>query len=235
MASYSFPPHGLFVTGTDTEVGKTYVASLIAKSLVAQGMRVGVYKPAASGGHVEQGRCVCDDAIQLWESAGRPASIDDVCPQMFLTPVAPHLAALAEGKTIDESLLVNGLEYWAGKCDFVIVEGAGGWLSPISDSLYIADIAKTIGYPVLIVTANRLGTINQTLQTELAVSTLVGQDRVAGVIVNDVCDGTVLSDESRASNAAEIRKRVRIPFLGHVEYQQQTLAAEKNWFAGSTL
>ena len=165
-----FPARGLFVTGTDTEVGKTYVASLLAKSLVSAGHAVGVYKPAASGGRTEQGLCVCDDAIHLWKAAGKPGSIHDVCPQMFELPVAPHLAAIAEGKSIDESMLTDGLEKWTGKCDIVIVEGAGGWLSPISENLYIADIAERIGYRVMIVTANRLGTINQTLQTELALS-----------------------------------------------------------------
>lgn len=221
-----FPARGLFVTGTDTEVGKTYVASLLAKSLVSAGHTVGVYKPAASGGRTEQGLCVCDDAIHLWTAAGKPGSIHDVCPQMFELPVAPHLAAIAEGKSIDEALLTDGLEKWTGKCDIVIVEGAGGWLSPISRKLYIADIAERIGYRVLIVTANRLGTINQTLQTEQAVTSRIGKEQIAGIVVNDVCEpapGTTDADDpSQQSNVDEIRKRISVPFLGHVKWNQQT-------------
>ncbi|HYW79764.1 MAG TPA: dethiobiotin synthase, partial [Thermoguttaceae bacterium] len=85
------PDHvpGLFITGTDTEVGKTYVASLIARSLVASGHRVGVYKPAASGCRLEAGVLVSDDAISLWEAAGRPGDLQHVCPQCFAAPLAP--------------------------------------------------------------------------------------------------------------------------------------------------
>ncbi len=225
-----FPPRGLFVTGTDTEVGKTWVASLLAKSLVSAGHTVGVYKPAASGGRMEQGLCVCDDAVHLWNAAGKPGSIHEVCPQMFELPVAPHLAAIAEGKSIDESLLTDGLEKWRDQCDIVIVEGAGGWMSPISENLYIADIAERIGYPVLIVTANRLGTINQTLQTELAVASRVGKEKIAGIIVNDVCEPSTgaedVNDPSQQSNADEIRKRIDVPFLGHVKWNQQDVPRE---------
>ena len=231
MNSSNFPVRGLFVTGTDTEVGKTYVASLIAKSLVKQGQRIGVYKPAASGGRLEQGQCVCDDAVHLWKAAGEPGSIHDVCPQMFVAPIAPHLAAEAEGKSIDDSLLVSGLERWSEKCDTVIVEGAGGWLSPISETLYIADIAKTLGYPVLIVTANRLGTINQTLQTELAVANHVGHGKIAGVIVNDEQNSSDTTDDSRTSNADEIKKRIHVPFLGHVKFNQRDFESNLEWFA----
>src|SRR5690606_5011568 len=89
---------GLFITGTDTGVGKTYVAAIIARSLRIAGFRVGVYKPAASGCRVDGAELTSDDALDLWEAAGRPGSLDEVCPQRFLAPLAPHLAARAEGR-----------------------------------------------------------------------------------------------------------------------------------------
>src|SRR5580704_15299879 len=95
---------GLFITGTDTEVGKTYVAALVAQSLVAAGCRVGVYKPAASGCRREDGELISDDALALWEAAGRPGELSAVCPQCFAAPLAPHLAAEAENRAIDERL-----------------------------------------------------------------------------------------------------------------------------------
>ena len=108
---------GLFITGTDTGVGKTYVAALIARSLVASGRRVGVYKPAASGCIRDAHGClVSDDAVALWEAAGRPSDLEHVCPQRFAAPLAPHLAARGEGREIDANLLRSGLDYWRSRC-----------------------------------------------------------------------------------------------------------------------
>ena len=81
---------GLFITGVGTEVGKTFVAATIARRLVADGLRVGVYKPVASGCSRREGRLVADDAVALWEAAGRPGTLEEVCPQRFAAPLAPH-------------------------------------------------------------------------------------------------------------------------------------------------
>ena len=159
------PPVGLFVTGTDTEVGETYVAALIAKSLVAAGHRVGVYKPTASDCVYDGNQLVAEDAIALWDAAGRPLNVESVCPQRFRAPIAPHLSAKSEGKEIDSELLRTGLSAWADCCDIVIVEGSGGLMSPVSDDEYIADLAFDFDYPLVLVSPNVLGAINQTLQT----------------------------------------------------------------------
>src|SRR5271165_616854 len=104
---------GLFITGTDTGVGKTYVAALIARSLAASGRRVGVYKPAASGCvRNAQGCLVSEDAVALWEAVDRFGDLEHVCPQRFAAPLAPHLAARAEDQEIDADLLRSGLDYW---------------------------------------------------------------------------------------------------------------------------
>ncbi len=88
------PIPGLFITGTGTEVGKTYVGAMIARSLVATGLRVGVYKPVASGCSVgPQGERMAEDGRLLWVAAGQPGELADVCPQRFLVPLAPHRAA----------------------------------------------------------------------------------------------------------------------------------------------
>src|SRR5262245_30914885 len=95
---------GLFITGTGTGVGKTYVAALVARVLRNSGRRVGVYKPVASGCEIRDGRLVSVDAIALWEAAGRPGSLDQVCPQLFAALLAPHLAARAEGRKVNARL-----------------------------------------------------------------------------------------------------------------------------------
>ena len=101
---------GLFITGTNTGVGKTYVAALIARALAAAGRQVGVYKPAASGCQREaDGGLISDNALALWNAAGRPGELKRVCPQRFEAPLAPHLAAAREGKRLDAALMRSGL------------------------------------------------------------------------------------------------------------------------------
>ena len=158
-------PTGLFFTGTDTGVGKTYVAALVARALAAAGRRVGVYKPVASGCRREGGQLVSDDAVSLWEAAGRPGELERVCPQRFAAPPRPTWRPRAEGGQVDADLLRRGLEYWRERSEIVIVEGAGGLMSPVSDEDYVADLAQEFGYPLLVVARNALGVINQTLQT----------------------------------------------------------------------
>ena len=223
------PPLGLFVTGTDTEVGKTYVASLIVKSLVAQGHRVGVYKPVASDCVHDGSQLVAEDALVLWNAAGNPLSMEDVCPQRFRAPISPHLSAKSEGKQIDPDLLRNGISVWADQCDIVVVEGAGGLMSPLTDDEFVADLAFEFGYPLVLVTANVLGAINQTMQTLITAACFRDGLEVAGIVLNDaqIFEGDVSID----SNQQEIAKRTDTPILSRVRYQETAIRDEVDWFA----
>ena len=155
---------GIFVTGTDTDVGKTAVAVAIVRGLVSAGRRVGVYKPVATGG--------MRDAIALWEAAGRPLAVDRVCPQVFSSPISPPRSARAGGHDVDDDLLAQGIEPWLGGFDVVVVEGAGGLCSPLSPSRSNADLAAVLGLPLVVVDAARLGTIGRTLATVTAARSL---------------------------------------------------------------
>jgi dethiobiotin synthetase len=210
------PPRGLFITGTDTGVGKTYVTGLIARQLAAEGVRVGVYKPAASGCVEHAGGLVSDDALALWEAAGKQGALHEVCPQQFRAPLAPHLAARAEGKEIDAALLRTGLSSWVDRCDLMLVEGAGGLMSPISDNDYVADLAHEFGYPLIVVAPNALGVINQTLQTLITAAAFADGLKVAGVVLNDVQPTN--GDPSAAHNLAELEKRCGSPVLTQVAH-----------------
>jgi len=223
------PPKGLFVTGTSTEVGKTFVGALIAKALCDAGQRVGVYKPAASGCRRKGDTLVADDAVELWQAAGQPGELDAVCPQKFAAPLAPHLAAEAEGKQLDADLLRDGLGYWYDRCDIVIVEGAGGLMSPMGDEEYVADLAFEFGYPLVVVAANRLGVINQTLQTVITAATFRDGLTVAGVVLNDAEEPT--ADASTATNREQIERRCVPPVLAHVPWQAQTIERPVDWYA----
>jgi dethiobiotin synthetase len=207
---------GLFITGTGTGIGKTYVAALIARALRDAGVRVGVYKPAASGCDRHGDELVSEDAVALWEAAGRPGSLLNVCPQMFAAPLAPHLAARAEGRRVDAKLLRDGIEYWRETSEVVLVEGAGGLMSPISDDDYNADLAAEFGYPLLIVAANQLGVINATLQTLITAATYCDGLDVAGIVLNSVARRD--EDASIESNADEIARRCVPPLLATVEH-----------------
>jgi dethiobiotin synthetase len=244
---------GLFFTGTDTGVGKTYVAALVARSLRGAGHRVGVYKPAASGCRREGDALVCDDAVLLWEAAGRPGPLERVCPQRFQAPLAPHLAAKAEGRRLDPDLLRRGLDYWTERSEIVLVEGAGGLMSPLGDG-YIADLAADFGLPLVIVARNALGTINQTLQTLIAAAAFrrgeaprfggaTGEDRpedrrvgrsptglhVAGIVLNNPSPPSP-SDPSTATNRGELAARCRVPLLAEVAWGANCFDSEVDWF-----
>ena len=223
------PPHGLFITGTDTEVGKTYVATLIVKQLAAAGNRVGVYKPAACDCVSDGRQQVSEDDVALWEAAGHPLTLDAVCPQRFNAPLAPHLSARNEGREIDSELMRTGISVWADECDIVIVEGAGGLMSPISDDEYFADVAYDLGYPVIVVAPNTICVINQSLSALIAAACFRDGIPIAGVILNDarMFDG----DVSMETNRQQIASRAMAPVLTRLHYEGQQVDEEVDWMA----
>jgi dethiobiotin synthetase len=206
------PARGLFVTGTDTGVGKTHVAAQIVRTLVAAGKRVGVYKPVASGCMANASGLESEDARALWEAAGRPGELQRVCPQRFAAPLAPHQAARAERRSVDDRLLRSGLSEWTARCEIVVVEGAGGLLSPVSDDSLVADLAADFDYPLVIVAANRLGAINHTLLTIAAARER--QLPIAGIVLNDLPEDA--ADPSRATNLADLAAWAQCPLLADV-------------------
>lgn len=228
------PPRGLFITGNNTGVGKTHVAGLLARSLTNAGLRVGVYKPAASGLIEKDGQWLSEDVLTLWESSGRIWDTQRICPQTFHAPLAPHLSARAEGKEIDTHLLRTGFDYWKQqqadqKCDFLLVEGAGGLLSPMSDDDYVADLALEFGLPLIVVAANRLGMINETLQTLLTAKAYQAGLPVAGIVLNDLQPEP--NDVSRTTNRTELARRTPTPILTHVPFDANDLPDPLDWLS----
>ena len=148
---------GLFITGTDTDVGKTAVAVTILQQWVSQQIDCRAYKPVASGVQSSP-----SDIDRLWCASGNAGSRDDVCPQSFQLPVAPEQAAAAEGSQVDDALLRQGL-YPHMSSDLVLIEGAGGLFSPLSHQTLNADLARDLQIPVVIVDNSRLGAIGRTL------------------------------------------------------------------------
>src|SRR6185369_5868772 len=200
---------GLFVVGTDTGVGKTCVAARIAAALCRAGKKVGVYKPTASGCRRVSGELLSDDALALWEAAGKPESLEAVCPQRFFAPLAPHLAAREEGKEIDAALLRQGLKVWQQISEIIIVEGAGGLMSPLGDHEYVADLAADFGFPLVVVAPNRIGVINSTLLTIKAAAARSKPLTEAGIVLNDVQQSD--ADPSIHSNHRQLELHCDMP------------------------
>ena len=217
---------GFFIAGTNTEVGKTHVAAMIARELADAGCRVGVYKPVASGCRREASGLVAEDAELLWQAAGKPGEFARVCPQCFELPVAPPQAAKAAGQRVDPALLRFGIEYWRDRSEVVLVEGAGGLMSPLSEDDYNRGLAKEFGYPLVIVAANELGTINATLQTVITAQTKAPELPIAGIVLNQP---TSKRDDSLATNAEEIARRSDVPLLGQVEFQATAFSRKIAW------
>jgi len=173
---------GIFITGTDTGVGKTYVAAGIARGLKRSGVDVGVMKPAESGCKSRAGRLVPGDALKLMRSAGIRDSLDLVNPYRFKRPLAPSLAAEIARKEIDPEKIISAYQRLALRHDFMIVEGAGGIMVPLWQDFTYLDLARAFGLPVVIVARPGLGTINHTLLTISALQH--GGLTVSGVVLS---------------------------------------------------
>lgn len=161
----------LFITGTDTGVGKTVISAALTRALVTRGLRVAVMKPIASGSDPTPNGLRNSDALTLMAAANVPAAYDVINPYCFLPPISPHIAAHEAGVTIDLSLLRSRFHSLATAADCVIVEGAGGWLAPISPTAAMADLAAALSLPVLLVVGLRLGCLNHALLTHESLRT----------------------------------------------------------------
>ena len=175
---------GLFVTGTDTGVGKTTITLGLMQALQARGQTVTAMKPVASGCISTPSGLISDDARQLQGRSSVDVRYDRVNPYAFEPPIAPHLAAEAVGVRIDIEVIEQAWRCLAAESDQVLVEGVGGWLVPISQRKTMADVALALGLPVIMVVGVTLGCINHALLTAAAVQS--AGLRLAGWIANRV-------------------------------------------------
>ncbi len=160
-------PHGVFVAGTDTGVGKTFVAAALLRSLCAAGKRAVGMKPVAAG--IEPGCDVNADVAALAEAGNVDAPLADRNPYAFAAPIAPHLAARLQGVSIDIGVVGAAYGRLAAVADAVVVEGAGGVLVPLDARRDMLDIASALGLPVLLVVGMRLGCLNHALLSAWAI------------------------------------------------------------------
>jgi dethiobiotin synthetase len=177
---------GIFVTGTDTGVGKTIVASVIARLAATAGLKTGIMKPVTSGCIVRGGVRASDDAELLAWGAGLKTFPPEATPYLFTAPVAPSVAAEEEGCRIDLERIAADYATLAALNDFMVVEGAGGLMVPLAGGLLVADLVQRLELPVIVVARPGLGTVNHTFLTCFAARQM--GLTVTGVIISGFPD-----------------------------------------------
>jgi dethiobiotin synthetase len=199
-----------FVTGTDTEVGKTAISCALLAAAAAAGLRTAAVKPVAAGCD-DQGHN--DDALQLLDCMTEPLDYAQVNPVALEAAIAPHIAAEREGKRLQAGRLAGICRgVMMGKADFVLIEGAGGWRVPISPRETLADLAVQLQVGVILVVGMRLGCINHALLTAEAIR----RDglELAGWVANEPGERMVCHEE----NLDTLRRLLPAPLLGEVPY-----------------
>ncbi|MDA7881058.1 dethiobiotin synthase [Akkermansiaceae bacterium] len=194
---------GVFVTGTDTGIGKTYVSALIVEELRKKGISAVGLKPVCSGSR--------EDAGRLWEASGGVLDLNVINPSYYQTPVAPLVAGRIEGSPLELDEMIAQIREVEELQEFTLVEGAGGWEVPLGEGFGIPDLAKELGYPVIVVVANWLGAINHTLLTVKAIESR--GVKCLGVILNHL---EAERDIAATTNRLVLEEALSVPILGEV-------------------
>jgi len=208
---------GVLVTGTGTEVGKTVVAAVIAHAHAASGETVAVFKPAVSG--LEEGGE--PDHALLRRAADSPQTDDEIAPHRFDPPVSPHLAAELAGELIDPPRVVDAARYAAEHADFLVCEGVGGLLVPLTLGYLVRDFARDLALPVVVAASPALGAINHTLLT-VESARAVGLEVAAVVLTPWPADRGLIETSNR--EAIERLAQVRVETLRPID-----LASPESW------
>ena len=205
-------PGGYFITGTDTEIGKTHITCALALGLVQQGHQVAVRKPIASG-CIKQadGSLLSEDAYRLHQASQSTDSLQTICPYQFEAPISPARAIRQAKQTIDLADLVKACN--APSSQFLLVEGAGGFLSPLCENSLNADLAVELQWPVILVVGNRLGCLNQAL---LSVEAILQRGlALQAIVLNDLCE------QADFHNLTDLKNLLPNQRIIHQSYQPQ--------------
>jgi dethiobiotin synthetase len=222
---------GLFISGTDTGVGKTMVAAAIARQWRREGRLFHVCKPVATGAVLQHGRLVSDDTRALAEAAG-DGDWQAITPHVLEAAAAPPVAARVAGALLDLPMLAGAVHRRAIPGGAVLVEGVGGLLCPLTEASTVADLIGDLDLPLLVVARRALGTLNHTLLTLEAARRR--RLRVAGLILNATTPVHGIAEET---SVEELRRRIDVPLLAVVPHQGARHDAEMreissvNWWS----
>ena len=227
---------GIFITGTDTGVGKTFVGCGLVAALRARGKSVGVMKPAETGCEERDGRLHADDASRLLRFSGADLSPELVCPYRFAEPLAPAAAARRAGVRIEKAKIIECYRRIAPRHDVTVVEGAGGLMVPLADGYTFADLARDLALPLLVVVGSKLGAINHTLLT-LHCAKSLGLP-LLGYVLNQTAREP---DLATRTNGEVLSRHTDTPCLGSLPFwdhraagnEREEVAAMAAFFAGA--
>ena len=201
-----------FVTGTDTEVGKTIASSALLQAANQLGFHTAGYKPVASGSELTAAGLRNEDALALQRHSRVALRYEQVNPYTFAEPTSPHIISADEGRPIAAARLSSGLRELERLADWVLVEGAGGWFTPLSDTQTFADWVQAEQLPVILVVGVKLGCINHAMLTAQAVQQ--AGLTLAGWIANDV----VAPGKRHQEYLATLRRVLPAPCLGEIPW-----------------
>lgn len=222
--------NGIFITGTDTGVGKTVFACGLAALLKEAGYKVGVMKPAESGCDRGGGKLLPQDAVALKQASGCELPLETICPYQFHEPLAPSVAAEREEVRIDIDRLMGVYNEISSIHDITIVEGAGGLLVPLLPSYTYADFVKVLKLPLIVIAANKLGMINHLLLT-LEHAGCKGL-RVLGYVLNQIEQEPSLAAQTNREALASLTGVPSVAELPYMEGLETGKALPADWFEG---
>jgi len=202
-----------FITGTDTDVGKTIATAQLLRAFAAAGHVAVGMKPVAAGCEWRNGQLYNSDVAAHAAASSIQAPAALVCPYLFEAPISPHLAAREEGRSLDLEHIASAAHQLQAWADVVLVEGAGGWFAPLSDEYNIADLAVRLQSPVILVVGMRLGCLNHALLSAKAI--LDSGLRLAGWIANQI-DPKM---QRYADNIAYLQANLPAPMLAEIAFQ----------------
>ena len=206
---------GYFITGTDTEIGKTWVTLGLMSALQKQGQQVLGMKPVASGCEVTDEGLRNDDAMQIMRQASKPQEYSLVNPYAFDPPIAPHIAAVQTGTIIDLDRILSAYKALRAQADTIVVEGVGGWRVPLGNDQSLVDMVKCLQLPVILVVGLRLGCINHAL---LSAETIIADGvELVGWVANQVAPDYGDMEETLDTLTA----RIQAPMLAEVAYMNR--------------
>lgn len=203
---------GVFITGTDTGVGKTFVSALLLRALIDRGVDAAYVKSAATG--VENGEC--EDVSFVVNHGHARGNLDDLCPVRLKIPASPYAAAMAENAVVDTQTIARAVERVRFDRGFVVVEGVGGLLVPLTANHTVLDLVSELALPTLVVSRPGLGTVNHSL---LTLDKLKASGNPAiGFVTCGACGSADGADPTIPSNPALIEQFSGTPFLGHIPH-----------------
>jgi len=214
---------GIFITGTDTGVGKTFVAANLLRVLKEMGFNVCPMKPLETGCKVRRGRLVPEDTLKLIKASGADEPLKIVSPYIFKQPLAPAVAAELEEVIIKKKKILTAYNYLSNKYDITIVEGAGGIMVPVYKKNLFLDLINDLNLPAIIVSRPGIGTINHTLLT-IKAAQISGID-VLGTIINHT--SRYRKDPSEKINPQIIERLSKVPVLGVIPYSKSQTSLKK--------